>query len=605
MKKNRSELVAAAVGRYLKGRQYMDCDSFKKTDLKLQQSVSDLVLNGVVATETGTKNLFSFSAISKDASSVDQQFTKLKNFVSEASEPFKSELTFVLFPIFVHLYLELITNGQKSSAQKFHGRHRGMFQSSDQFRVVVDMLPNISSASDVPSHPQIKEFKENKYSVKLSSDTLEYVLSFLKDNDNLMLLQVFNLHIDIDVHFHHEKVNGDSCQGGPLVPASSGKGETKQTTHPAEQGHNKEALASLRQVMKKVRDGPPCIPSICLYTLTHGISGLCSAAEAEDDSLLACGFEDSSVRLWSLLPRPLVSQPAEVDVRRIRLYCDADDDSHTDHDVSLESDTKVLRGHRGPVYGLGFLPGKEMLLSCSEDTTVRAWSLKTHRNVAIYRGHSYPVWALDVGPLGIYFATASKDNTARIWTPERTFPLRILAGHNMDVDCVKFHPNCNYLATGSSDRCLRLWSVQEGRVVRTLPSHRGTIFALAFSPDGQLLASAGEDRRIKVWDLGSSSLLKELRGHTDAVYDLSFSRDGSLLASGGAEPLVRLWDLRRSITPPTSDADSHTSPEHMASFPTATSALHLVRYASHNLLTLVGSVPAPSSAPRSSSSSSS
>ncbi|KAM7282074.1 TAF5-like RNA polymerase II p300/CBP-associated factor-associated factor 65 kDa subunit 5L [Ixodes scapularis] len=136
-----------------------DCDSFKKTDLKLQQSVSDLVLSGVVAAETGTKNLFSFSAISKDASSIDQQFTKFKNFVSEASEPFKSELSFVLFPIFVHLYLELVSNGQKSLAQKFHGRHRGMFQSSDQFRVVVDMLPNISSASDVPSHPQIKEFK--------------------------------------------------------------------------------------------------------------------------------------------------------------------------------------------------------------------------------------------------------------------------------------------------------------------------------------------------------------------------------------------------------------------------------------------------------------
>ncbi|CAN8003045.1 unnamed protein product [Ixodes pacificus] len=182
---------------------------------------------------------------------------------------------------------------------------------------------------------------------------------------------------------------------------------------------------------------------------------------------------------------------------------------------------------------------------------------------------------------------------------------RALIGLCIAAQCVKFHPNCNYLATGSSDRCLRLWSVQEGRVVRTLPSHRGTIFALAFSPDGQLLASAGEDRRIKVWDLGSSSLLKELRGHTDAVYDLSFNRDGSLLASGGAEPLVRLWDLRRSTAPSASDTDSHTSPEHLASFPTATSALHMVRYASHNLLTLVGSALAASSAPRSSSSSSS
>lgn len=596
MKKNRNEMVAAAVGRYLKGRQYMDCDSFKKADVKLQQSVADYALNGTVASETGAKNVLSYSPVNKDAQAVEQQFSKLKNFIADACEPFKSELTFMLFPVFVHLYLELISNGQKSSAQKFHNRHRSTFQSSDQYRLIMDMLPSITSASDVPSHPHVKEFRENKYSVKLSDDSLEYVLNFLRDSDNLILLQVFNLHIDIDVQLAHEKMNGDAQALGlqqQLVSSSTaaraGSADNKQA--PSIE-HCKESLTSLRQAIKNVKEGAPCIPSICLYTVNDRLSGLCSASQVEDGSLLACGFEDSSIRLWSLLPRPLRTDPPDVDISRVRLYCDDDEMGHCG--APQESDSRLLRGHRGPVYDLDFLPGKELMLSCSEDTTVRAWSLKTHSNVSIYRGHSYPVWDLDVGPLGLYFATASKDSTAKIWTLERTYPLRILAGHNMDVDCVKFHPNSNYVATGSSDRCLRLWSVQDGRVVRSLPAHRGTIFALAFSPDGQLLASAGEDRGIKVWDLGSSSLLKELRGHTDAVYSISFSRDGSVLASGGAEPLVHLWDLRRSVGSSPSDADpnGHMSPEHLASFPTSTSALHLVRYAPRNLLTLAGSAAA-------------
>ncbi|XP_075545493.1 TAF5-like RNA polymerase II p300/CBP-associated factor-associated factor 65 kDa subunit 5L isoform X2 [Dermacentor variabilis] len=537
MKKNRSEMVAAAVGRYLKGRQYMDCDSFKKADVKLQQSVADFALNGTVASETGAKNVLSYSPVNKDAQAVEQQFSKLKNFIADACEPFKSELTFILFPVFVHLYLELITNGQKSSAQKFHSRHRTTFLSSDQYRMITDMLPSITSASDVPSHPHVKEFRENKYSVKLSDDSLEYVLNFLRDSDNLILLQVFNLHIDIDVQLPYEKMNGDAQALGPqqhLGSSTAARGISVDTKQTPSAELCKESLTSLRQAIKNVKEGAPCIPSICLYTVNDRLSG----------------------------------------------------------------DSKLLRGHSGPVYGLDFLPGKELMLSCSEDTTVRAWSLKTHSNVAIYRGHSYPVWDIDIGPLGLYFATASKDSTAKIWTLERTYPLRILAGHNMDVDCVKFHPNSNYVATGSSDRCLRLWSVQDGRVVRSLPAHRGTIFALAFSPDGQLLASAGEDRRIKVWDLGSSTLLKELRGHTDTVYSISFSRDGSVLASGGAEPLVHLWDLRGSVGSSPSDADpnGHMSPEHLASFPTSTSALHLVRYAPRSLLTLAGSAAAGSGA---------
>ncbi|KAK8760698.1 hypothetical protein V5799_028034 [Amblyomma americanum] len=585
----------------------MDCDSFKKSDMKVHQSVSDFALNGTVASETGSKNVISYSPVNKDAQVVEQQFTKLKSFIADACEPFKSELTFILFPVFVHLYLDLIANGQKSSAQKFHNRHRGTFQSSDQYRMITDMLPSITSASDVPSHPHVKEFRENKYSVKLSDDSLEYVLNFLRcsfsllqDSDNLILLQVFNLHIDIDVQLPHEKTNGEAQPLGSQQPVGTtstasrgGSADAKQVPN-AE--HCKESLASLRQAIKKVREGTPCIPSICLYTVNDRLSGLCSASQVDDGSMLACGFEDSAIRLYSLLPRALRSDPADVDISRVRLYCDANEVE--DDSTPEESDSKLLRGHSGPVYGLDFLPGKEVMLSCSEDTTVRAWSLKTHTNVAVYRGHSYPVWDIDVGPLGIYFATASKDTTAKIWTLERTYPLRILAGHNMDVDCVRFHPNCNYVATGSSDRCLRLWSVQDGRVVRSLPAHRGTIFALAFSPDGQLLASAGEDRRIKVWDLGSSSLLKELRGHTDAVYSISFSRDGSVLASGGAEPLVHLWDLRRNVSSSSSDADSngHMSPEHLASFPTSTSSLHLVRYAPRNLLTLAGSAAAVSTA---------
>ena len=36
---------------------------------------------------------------------------------------------------------------------------------------------------------------------------------------------------------------------------------------------NEISLSSLQQCIKKVRDGPPCLPSVCLYSLANATPG--------------------------------------------------------------------------------------------------------------------------------------------------------------------------------------------------------------------------------------------------------------------------------------------------------------------------------------------
>jgi transcription initiation factor TFIID subunit 5 len=203
-----------------------------------------------------------------------------------------------------------------------------------------------------------------------------------------------------------------------------------------------------------------------------------------------------------------------------------------------------LIGHSQSVTSLDFSPDGAYLLSSSADGTVRLWSNETKTNVVCYRGHNFPVWQTRFATLGYYFASASHDRTARLWVTSNVHAMRIFAGHGGDVNTVAFHPNYYYLFTGSTDKTLRLWEVQTGDCVRIFTGHAAAIYDAKVCPDGKYAVSAGEDATVNVWDLAAGKRCAAFKGHTGPVWSIDISNDGTLIASGSSDQSVRLWDLR-------------------------------------------------------------
>ena len=159
------------------------------------------------------------------------------------------------------------------------------------------------------------------------------------------------------------------------------------------------------------------MPSTCLYRLNSDASSITSSRISFDGCRIAVGSEDSSIQLWNLFPE----QPTDYSGRNspenaassVGLACRPNplsSDAHfssslSGHEADLQRGRSVLRGHSGPVYGLAFVPGTEYLISCSEDSTLRAWDVSNGVNRALYRGHNYPVWSVDVDRLGLNIAT--------------------------------------------------------------------------------------------------------------------------------------------------------------------------------------------------------
>ncbi|KAJ3223758.1 Transcription initiation factor TFIID subunit 5 [Clydaea vesicula] len=576
----------AAVSVYLRNRGYKEADSMLKQEANLlnsrktQKNLLDLNIPDLI--------LYSSKDEVRDDPNIYSNFySLLRNWINESSlDLYKFELRRCLFPIFVYSYLNLVESDHPKEAQTLMKSFEQDHQ--EQHSQDLEKLSCVLSKNHLVENEFVKEFKSSKYKIRMSRYSFELLLSFLQNNKMMLILRILNEHLAIKVTTDKPRLlNQDESDGGAVDNEVDGidddkinldQEEVKLGTLPADpwlvkeldrclregSGFTPQEMPFIAQELQKLkkenplkdspkRDSiplpPPKLldiqqeiktlnelrskiilnnslkPTICSYTLHNTYENLTCAKFSPSSTLIGGGFSDSLVKVWNVKGVVNPKQPT----------------------ITMPSDPRTptkLVGHSGPVYGMGFSPDNNYLISCSEDKTARLWSLLTESNLAVYKGHNYPVWDCEFGPLGVYFATCSHDRTARLWSTDHIYPLRIFVGHLSDVDCVKFHPNNNYLLTGSLDRTLRLWDLQRGHTVRLLSRHNAGVTCCAISPDGRMAASSGEDKVIMIWDLGTGKLIKKMVGHESAVQTLEFSLDGKVLTSGGLDYTVRVWDCK-------------------------------------------------------------
>jgi WD40 repeat protein len=103
---------------------------------------------------------------------------------------------------------------------------------------------------------------------------------------------------------------------------------------------------------------------------------------ANDDRMLATGFQDDTVRLWD----PLTGKALG-----------------------------TFAGHTSTVQSVAFSPDGKTLATGSSDNTVRLWSVSTSQTRRVLEGHASAVLCVSFSPDSKTLASGSHDNTVRLW----------------------------------------------------------------------------------------------------------------------------------------------------------------------------------------------
>jgi WD40 repeat protein len=241
-----------------------------------------------------------------------------------------------------------------------------------------------------------------------------------------------------------------------------------------------------------------------------------------------------------------------------------------------------LHGHTGWVNTLTFTPSGELLLSGSQDGSLRVWDVSTGIEKGQFRaGKTTQIVTAPQGELMFCVADRSihrallknldkpmfpehrtiEDVRAIAYDPHRDWVaiatdrgIKSLKegayGYGFDtwktkktITCLAYAPDGSHIRAGTLQGKAIAYSRDRGKLVGA-ELHTDTINALRFSPDGQFYATASADKTIKIVSLVGAA--QTLKGHPASVTAIAFSFDGYFLASGDSHGSIWIWDLRTS-----------------------------------------------------------
>uniref|UniRef100_A0A3Q1EYK8 Striatin, calmodulin binding protein 4 n=1 Tax=Acanthochromis polyacanthus TaxID=80966 RepID=A0A3Q1EYK8_9TELE len=253
----------------------------------------------------------------------------------------------------------------------------------------------------------------------------------------------------------------------------------------------------------------------------------------------------------------------------------------------------TLRSHFDAIRALTFHPNQAVLLTASEDGTLKLWNLNkamhSKKNAALdvepiytFRAHSGAVLSLTMGEDGESCYSGGLDGTVRCWKmpdlnvdPYDNYDPGIessaLAGHEDSVWGLTYSAVHHRLASCSADGTIRIWDPQNSSpCLSVFNKERGSelINRVVSHPSEPVSITAHENRTIRFLDNKTGKVVHSMVAHLDAVTCLTTDPKGTYLISGSHDCSVRLWmlDNRTCVQEITAHRKKHDEAIHDVAF---------------------------------------
>jgi COMPASS component SWD2 len=237
------------------------------------------------------------------------------------------------------------------------------------------------------------------------------------------------------------------------------------------------------------------------------------------------------------------------------LVTSANDESLHLYDTSRGVLKQTLQAKK---YGVGvvkFTHSASCVITASNndswDDTLRYLSLHDNRYLRYFSGHTAKVTSVEVSPVEDVVLSGSEDKSVRLWDLRSTHCAGLLK--TPDTPCVAFDPTGILFAAAVGKNLIKLYAMSGFDKGPFATFHINgppfDVVSLSFSPDGKFILASTTQNQIFLVDSFSGNLVKafEPTKSLDQASSIRgvqacFSPDGAYVCSGSQEGPVHVWD---------------------------------------------------------------
>ena len=204
----------------------------------------------------------------------------------------------------------------------------------------------------------------------------------------------------------------------------------------------------------------------------------------------------------------------------------------------------TLTGHTNIITCTCINKGGSIIVSGSEDKTIKGWNIINGELLFTLFGHNKWIYSVDISNDNSYIISGSSEKSIYLWGIFRKVIIRKIIKHSDTITCVKFNSDNTEIVSSSCDFTICLSNTKNGKLIRRFIGHKYIISNVNFNNDDTKIISTSFDGTIRLWDKKTGENINKFEIKEDIARSSIISPNGKLIISFGNRKIF-VWCVEK------------------------------------------------------------